>query len=146
MNKDGFICLNCKKYVQEKGHIGTAHRNHCPFCLWSKHVDKDTPGDRRSLCQGKMEPIGLTFKKELPDKYGKGDEKGELMIIHKCLLDGKISINRVAGDDDPLKILDLLERAKEIDGETSERLAKSDIKLADENDVGEIKTQLYGRK
>jgi hypothetical protein len=35
-----------------------------------------------------MEPIGLRFKK---DK--------ELMIVHKCLSCGKISNNRIAGDD-----------------------------------------------
>jgi len=37
---------------------GTRHRNHCPYCLWSVHLDK-TPGDRASLCRGGMEPIAI---------------------------------------------------------------------------------------
>ena len=36
-----FICENCGKKV---GKLGYSCRNHCPYCLYSKHVDKN-PGD-----------------------------------------------------------------------------------------------------
>src|SRR4051812_50110737 len=53
---------------------GTAHRNHCPSCLWSKHLDDDVPGDRDAECGSSMEPIAITVR---------GD--GEWVLIHRCL-------------------------------------------------------------
>jgi DNA-directed RNA polymerase subunit RPC12/RpoP len=94
MNQD-FICGKCKQPIPYSKFIGTKHRNHCPNCLWSKHVDLEIPGDRKANCGALMEPIGLTFKKQ----------KGEIMLIHKCLKCGKISLNRIAGDDSPEAIL-----------------------------------------
>ncbi len=38
-----FICENCGKKVEK---LGYSCRDHCPYCLHSKHVDKN-PGDRR---------------------------------------------------------------------------------------------------
>jgi hypothetical protein len=38
-----FRCRNCGLDVGTTA-PGTAHRNHCPSCLWSRHVD-DVPGD-----------------------------------------------------------------------------------------------------
>ncbi|WP_420871372.1 RNHCP domain-containing protein [Lysinibacillus xylanilyticus] len=35
-------------------------RNHCPKCLFSKHVDT-VPGDRASTCKGLMRPIGVDY-------------------------------------------------------------------------------------
>jgi hypothetical protein len=46
-----------------------------------------------------MEPIGLRFKRD-----------GELMIVHQCLSCGKISNNRIAGDDIPEVILMLIQQ------------------------------------
>ncbi|MDP2649533.1 MAG: RNHCP domain-containing protein [bacterium] len=105
-----FVCLNCKKEVKDSPEMGTRNRNHCPFCLYSLHVDEYRAGDRKSVCHGAMEPIGLTFKKEKSNKY-KREDKGEIMLIHKCTLCGKISINRIAGDDDAGKILTLASQA-----------------------------------
>lgn len=51
-----------------------------------------------------MEPVGLTFKAEGIDKYGK-KRQGEIMLIFKCLMCGKVSNNRIAGDDNPEMIL-----------------------------------------
>lgn len=52
---DSFICKNCGRLVVPTG-AGSDHRNHCPNCLHSLHVDI-APGDRASDCGGFMEPI-----------------------------------------------------------------------------------------
>ena len=57
-----FVCDWCKKTVSSES-CGVLNRNHCPYCLYSKHVDLSYPGDRKSRCFGEMEAIGLTFKK-----------------------------------------------------------------------------------
>ena len=87
---------------------GTKHRNHCPLCLYSQHLDLKTPGDRRSDCGSRMQPIGLTLKDE---KYNPFTHRtnGELMVVHCCLKCGRISCNRIAGDDNPYSVLSLLE-------------------------------------
>jgi hypothetical protein len=46
-----------------------------------------------------MKPIGLTTK-----------SKGELAIVHECLKCGRLSSNRIAGDDNPHSILSLLDQ------------------------------------
>lgn len=86
MDSPTFVCKNCKKEVNYVA-WGTKNRNHCPYCLYSVHVDNET-GDRKSNCNGLMAPIGKIYK---PD--------GEEVIIHKCEKCGLIRKNRVAGDD-----------------------------------------------
>jgi DNA-directed RNA polymerase subunit RPC12/RpoP len=78
----GFICQNCKKTIEKLTNGG--YRNHCPFCLYSLHVDNH-PGDRASLCKGLMEPIGLTYK----------SKKG-WQLVHRCLKCGFRGLNKVA--------------------------------------------------
>lgn len=68
-NDSGFICAHCGKEVRP---LGYSSRNHCPFCLWSLHLDEN-PGDRRSECGGGMEPVSVT-----PDP-----RKGYI-INHRC--------------------------------------------------------------
>ena len=75
------------------------HRNHCPLCLWSKHVDINA-GDRRSDCQGKMEPIGVWVK-----------DGGEWAIIHRCRTCGTAKTNRIAGDDNAFALMSLASKA-----------------------------------
>lgn len=145
MHTYDFICLNCGKNVFLDQLMGTVNRNHCCFCLWSKHVDLDIPGDRKSKCLEKMKPIGLTFKQEGKDKWGK-EKQGELMLIHQCISCDKISINRIAGDDTPKKILEVLTISQNLDQETQNKLAKSQIKLLNNDDLLQIKQQLYGEK
>ena len=70
-------------------HAGSDHRNHCPNCLSSLHVDEE-PGDRASDCGGIMEPVAVWVRKG-----------GEWAIIHRCKRCGKLSSNRVAADDKP---------------------------------------------
>ncbi len=53
---ENFVCEKCGYKVKDKGYT-----DHCPKCLWSKHVDIN-PGDRLSKCNGLMEPIGITVK------------------------------------------------------------------------------------
>jgi len=134
---NSFICGNCHKEVTTGGNIGTHQRNHCPYCLYSKHVD-NTPGDRQASCHGLMQPIGLTFKQE-------GKEKaGELMLVHLCQKCGKISINRVAGDDDANEIMNVFEDSLHMSEQTKDRLKMQKIDIASEKNEKEIKIQLFG--
>ncbi|NMB92116.1 MAG: RNHCP domain-containing protein [Parcubacteria group bacterium] len=143
LNNVEFICSHCGKKVTYQRDIGTEHRNHCPYCLWSQHEDLNTPGDRKSNCHGQMEPIGLTFKKEGQGKYGQ-KKQGELMLIHQCLKCGKISINRLAGDDDNKVILEVFEKSKSMDLKQKQRLENQGIEVLSEKDRKEILIQLYG--
>jgi hypothetical protein len=67
---------------------GGRNRNHCPFCLYSRHVDDATPGDRASDCASAMAPVGLFTR-----------PKGEEVIVHRCLGCGFERHCRVAADD-----------------------------------------------
>ncbi len=87
--KEDFVCENCKKEVK-----GNGYTNHCPFCLFSKHVDVN-PGDRLSDCKGMMEPISSEVK------------KGENYIIFQCILCGHIKKNKLAENDDFEKFLEI---------------------------------------
>lgn len=125
-----FYCLHCHKKVLEAT-FGTGHRNHCPFCLWSQHLDIK-PGDRKSKCKGIMKPIGLTSKKD-----------GELMIISQCQKCGEISKNRIAGDDDPKAIFDLLENSRKNAKILELKLSKESISLF--TDEKAVTIQLLGK-
>ncbi|MDO8836847.1 MAG: RNHCP domain-containing protein [Vicinamibacterales bacterium] len=93
-----FVCRHCKRPVGAESY-GTRQRNHCPYCLWSLHLD-ESPGDRRSACQSLMEPIGIWVKRD-----------GEWAIIHRCFVCGTLRTNRVAGDDDPWAMMALAAKA-----------------------------------
>ncbi len=82
--KEDFTCEKCGKIVK-----GTGYTNHCPHCLWSKHVDVN-PGDRLSLCQGMMKPSRVEQV---------SGEKG-FVIINICEKCGHVKKNRVAKEDD----------------------------------------------
>ncbi len=142
-NNKGFQCKNCGRLIIISETIGTRHRNHCPFCLYSVDVDLKS-GDRKSECRGTMEPIGLTLKHEGKDKYGK-ERKGELMLVHKCLLCGKISINRIAGDDNPDEIMNIFKKSQKLNSEKKKQLEEEGIDVLSEKDEIEIKTQLFGK-
>lgn len=81
-----FTCVACGHHVSAHA-FGTRHRNHCPRCLWSRHLD-DEPGDRRCPCREPMEPIAIEVRRG-----------GEWAIVHRCSGCGVIKTNRVAGDD-----------------------------------------------
>lgn len=91
--KEDFACQKCGQKVK-----GDGYTNHCPKCLWSKHVDIN-PGDRISNCKGMMKPICVE------------KEKGEYVLTHQCQKCGYKKRNRVSKEDD----FDILVRI--IDGE-----------------------------
>jgi RNHCP domain len=93
-----FRCGNCRLDVSNRA-PGTAHRNHCPNCLWSRHLDDDRPGDRDAECGSRMEPIAVTVR---------GD--GEWVLVHRCTGCDELHLNRTAADDNPLILLRLAVR------------------------------------
>lgn len=85
--QEDFKCENCGAKVK-----GDGYTNHCPNCLFSKHVDV-YPGDRASPCKGLMEPIGIEKK------------HGDLRIVHRCLMCGYVTrVKRGQFDNDELII------------------------------------------
>ena len=90
--RENFLCRVCGREVVPEG-AGSDHRNHCPNCLTSLHVD-NRPGDRASDCGGYMDPVAVWVKKN-----------GEWAIIHRCRQCGKMSANRIAADDNPMKLM-----------------------------------------
>ena len=91
---DPFTCKVCGREILPEG-AGSDHRNHCPYCLSSVHVDNE-PGDRASACHGVMEPISVWVRKN-----------GEWAVIHRCTVCGKMGSNRIAADDNPMKLMAL---------------------------------------
>lgn len=91
---ESFTCKICDRLVVPGG-AGSEHRNHCPNCLCSLHVDI-TPGDRESDCGGHMEPIGVWVR-----------NNGEWALIHRCKMCGAFSSNRIAADDNPMKLMSI---------------------------------------
>jgi len=79
--KEDFECEHCGFHV-----IGNGYTNHCPQCLWSKHVDVN-PGDRLAECQGLMEPTGVDIK------------GGERIILQRCTKCGFKRRNKASPDD-----------------------------------------------
>ena len=139
----GFSCINCRKWVPVRKHDNTVNRNHCPHCLWSKHVDKTVAGDRLASCNSGMKPIGLTIKTPRVDKWGV-EVKGEIMIVHKCVACGKISINRILSQDLPEEIMSAFEASKNMNLEQKEKLKKDEIIVLEEQDREEVKKQIFG--
>lgn len=137
-NAGGFKCSHCKRFVIINDVMGTANRNHCNWCLWSKHVDENR-GDRRSECMGGMRPIGLTFKHE---GYGK---LGEIMLIHHCAACEKISINRIARDDPEHSIITIFNQSTKLNASVRARLIKDGINLLGNDDKRELNVQLFGK-
>jgi len=80
-HKEDFTCVNCENKVS-----GNGYTNHCPKCLWSRHVDI-FPGDRAEECGGPMEPIAA-------EKDG-----DSWSLLHKCLKCHKMKRNKLHKDD-----------------------------------------------
>ncbi|NLU68005.1 RNHCP domain-containing protein [Streptomyces sp. HNM0574] len=92
---DSFRCAGCRLDVPFRA-PGTAHRNHCPHCLASRHVDGRVPGDRAAGCGGPMSALTLSVR-----------DDGEWLLVHRCLTCGVLKANRVAGDDNARALLRL---------------------------------------
>ena len=91
---ESFSCKACGALVTPEG-AASRHRNHCPHCLSSLHVDEE-PGDRACTCRGIMEPVGVWVRKG-----------GEWALIHRCRACGALRSNRIAADDNPALLLSI---------------------------------------
>lgn len=89
MMDENFICENCGKEVKKANYTA---RDHCPYCLYSKHVDIN-PGDRANPCKGLLKPIGI---EKFKDTY---------KILYKCTKCNKEHKNIMANDDDMNEII-----------------------------------------
>lgn len=89
VRNEEFICENCGKNVIK---LEYTSRDHCPYCLYSKHVDIN-PGDRLNECKGLLIPVGI-------EKF-----KNSYKIIYKCQKCNSIHKNIMASDDDYEKII-----------------------------------------
>lgn len=78
---EDFVCENCGEDVESDGYT-----NHCPKCLWSKHVDV-SPGDRASECGGMMKPSKVETR------------SGEYDLTHKCVKCGYEKRNKMSPED-----------------------------------------------
>ena len=91
MIDEKFVCEHCHKEVEKLGYTA---RDHCPYCLYSKHVDIN-PGDRQNNCKGLLKPITV---EKFKDSY---------KIVYKCEKCNEIHKNIMANDDDMDLIIDL---------------------------------------
>ena len=79
--KEDFTCKHCGAKV-----AGNGYTNHCPNCLWSRHVDVN-PGDRSQPCRGMMRPV-----KVLAARRG-------YIITHLCQKCAAVKRNKSAAND-----------------------------------------------
>ena len=79
---ENFACIHCGSEVR-----GMGYTNHCPQCLWSRHVDVE-PGDRAAACGGAMEPVAVE------------GASPHYTIVHRCLVCGVEKRNAVSPRDD----------------------------------------------
>jgi len=86
---ENFVCEHCGVQV-----TGNGYTNHCPKCLWSKHVDIN-PGDRANYCHDLMQPIGI-------EKHGDTTN-----VVHKCVKCGFTKHNKSTSEDNFETILRL---------------------------------------
>ena len=89
-HNEAFMCLHCGT---ANSPAAKSERNHCRACLFSRHVDGETPGDRKSGCHALMEPVSLDQR----------SKKG-FMVLHRCVKCGKEMWNRAAEDDELVEL------------------------------------------
>lgn len=89
---EDFVCLQCGLQVQ-----GNGYTNHCPRCLYSRHVDVN-PGDRAAACGGPMPPVAVT------------GVTGAYRILHRCEACGVEKWNQASPEDDFQKLLLIAEQ------------------------------------
>ncbi len=87
--KENFTCEHCAVFVE-----GNGYTNHCPTCLWSKHVDVE-PGDRKATCNGMMEPTAVQMK------------DATYVLTHTCVVCGYTKPNKLNGHDDMDAVIEL---------------------------------------
>lgn len=140
INQD-FRCIHCGYMVPATYIVaGVRNRNHCPYCLWSRHLDWREAGDRLSACRAPMRPVGLTTKQSR-NKYA--DERdGELMLVHQCSECGVLDINRIAADDDAVGLMEVFEQSSEWVMLHRDALRQSDVTLLHDEDIDLVQRRL----
>ena len=88
--KENFLCLSCGRLVK-----GSGYTDHCPTCLWGRHVDRKIPGDRESECQGMMEPEVVIY------------EKNTFRIKYKCQKCRHVFVVKADKNDNRRKLMEL---------------------------------------
>ena len=88
--KENFGCEVCGAKV-----VGDGYTDHCPKCLWGKHVDKEIPGDRASECKGLLEPVQAVY------------QAGSFKIHYKCQKCGYIFRVREGENDNREALMEL---------------------------------------
>lgn len=99
-NDTGFVCKNCGEKVEK---LNYTSRDHCPYCLYSLHVDI-TPGDRQNPCCGLLKPINVVAN------------KSKQQIEYVCVKCGEKHRNIVAEDDDKDQIYKVIENYSKYGG------------------------------
>jgi len=90
-HKEDFVCEHCGYATK-----GDGYTNHCPHCLYSKHVDNN-PGDREAECSGLMKPVSAE------------QNHGKQVIVHRCILCGHIKKNKVQKQDNFEALLSVIQ-------------------------------------
>ena len=88
---ENFVCEVCGERV-----IGDGYTDHCPKCLWGKHMDEEVPGDRESGCKGLMKPEYTEYV------------SGQTKIHYKCQSCGHKFVVRIGKNDDCGKITEIM--------------------------------------
>lgn len=91
VKNETFVCENCGHKVEP---LSYTSRDHCPKCLYSKHVDIN-PGDRSNECKGLLIPKKI-------EKF-----KDTFKIIYQCEKCKETHKNIIAIDDDMNEIIEL---------------------------------------
>jgi len=99
MIDEEFTCEVCHKKVSK---LGYSARDHCPYCLSSKHLDIN-PGDRECDCHGILKPIAVEPWK-----------KGKYKIVYVCEKCKMIKRNISADDDNFDKIIEIMSNPVDI--------------------------------
>ena len=90
-----------------------------------------------------MQPIGLMLKPGKVNRYAR-ENSGEIMLVHYCLSCGKISPNRIAGDDNAYAILELLNTSIENEPAIIQATFELNLCLLTEKDKDMVTRALFG--
>ena len=88
-------CGNCGQEFSLSVPKGT-HRDHCPYCLYSVHID-NKPGDRNAWC-GSGTHDDWTPSKLVPIKTITA-KNGNFSIVYQCEKCNAKKVNKAAADD-----------------------------------------------
>ena len=92
---ENFTCLHCGEEIE-----GNGFTNHCPHCLWSKHVDVN-PGDRAEECEGALEPISVEGTIE--------NQK----IVHRCVKCQATRRCKISPEDNTERLIEIVKESAE---------------------------------